>query len=300
LGGQSILRKGKMNNTKLYHCFPRRKRDGNEIDKGLSILKSILTHGILLTPEIIKWTEEIHNNNLTNEFVQVSKRVCFTELEEEDLNNHFNLFGNFALAFDIGDLINIGALPVFYIPRMDAFKNYGLGPALITQLAHIQSLLKRIALYENYASRIAEVTPNSHLMARYTENGDMHIFSAGTIESIRIPKSILENCAKHNKDFIPPRLNEFGSPLGFSIGGLNNFLKILFYDIHNSSVLNNVLGGFSSIIYPTERQKDRFLEYYKQREWRILGGVEQYSKRITQDLNENHKFDLLKIDKDFF
>ena len=69
----------------FYHCFPR--RFPNDRGKGLFILKNIVAHGLLLTPEIISWKEPIPDG-FGPVFHFIQKRTCFTQLPKGELRKH--------------------------------------------------------------------------------------------------------------------------------------------------------------------------------------------------------------------
>ncbi len=95
----------------LYHSFQRRDA-GKDNSRSLAVLRSILTHGILITPEIIDWRTSDGEG-----FQVAQKRLCLTSLEEGELGVHTKLFGPITLGFQRGLVEEIGAVPVFYVPR---------------------------------------------------------------------------------------------------------------------------------------------------------------------------------------
>ena len=74
----------------FYHSFPRRFRESRVITKkkGLSILTSIAERGFLLVPEIIEWREPLTDGSFSKPIQNCQKRICFTELEREELPKH--------------------------------------------------------------------------------------------------------------------------------------------------------------------------------------------------------------------
>ncbi|MDY7096132.1 MAG: hypothetical protein SX243_24420 [Acidobacteriota bacterium] len=95
----------------LYHSFQRRNA-GSDRSRSVQVLKSILTHGLLITPEIVDWRTSGGQG-----FQVAQKRLCLTSLEEGELATHARLFGPITLGFRRSLMEEIGAVPVFYVPR---------------------------------------------------------------------------------------------------------------------------------------------------------------------------------------
>jgi hypothetical protein len=110
-----------------YHFFPRRplrdivhrkKPDGTELQAGLGVLRSILFHGLMLTPE---------RRPFGFERSYAVPRACFTEDTVDNLSarevpvaadmmcNHFELFGPFAIGIDKEMARKLGMNPVLYM-----------------------------------------------------------------------------------------------------------------------------------------------------------------------------------------
>jgi hypothetical protein len=102
----------------FYHSFPRRKRQTTaEIQKGCQILSIMRDVGLVMAPEIVKWGYEHADGSPPRTSEVLQQRVCFTELEPQELPRHAQKFGRFALEFTVPTLKSLGAIPVFYIPR---------------------------------------------------------------------------------------------------------------------------------------------------------------------------------------
>lgn len=138
----------------FYHSFPRR---GGKISTqdhqrlGMAILASVLESGLLLTPEIIRWSEACIGGEQARPVDILQKRICFTELAPSELAEHASVFGHFALEFSIEDLQGLGAMPVFYVPGNDAPSNglRGAGSALIMSFVQIEALLVQLLAIKN-------------------------------------------------------------------------------------------------------------------------------------------------------
>ena len=101
-----------MENRFFCHSFPRRRRDTDSlaIDKGLVILSSIVRSGFLLTPEMVEWREHLDDGTQSDPIQVFQKRVCFTELAPQELSEHGNLFGAFAIEFPLENLRLLGRM----------------------------------------------------------------------------------------------------------------------------------------------------------------------------------------------
>jgi len=134
----------------FYHSFPRRSEGENEIDKGLQILRSIVKSGLLLTPEQTSWQEPVSGGGLSEPWKVIQKRACFTELATTELKRHSDVFGRFALEFEIQGLRQLGAIPVFYFPRAstDDIGMESVAASLLCRTGEIQVLLNRLGQLE--------------------------------------------------------------------------------------------------------------------------------------------------------
>ncbi|MEQ1748358.1 MAG: hypothetical protein ABL974_02980 [Prosthecobacter sp.] len=128
-----------MDNRYFYHCFPRPRRKSIAPVDGIEVLKSILANGLLLVPEIV----EFGNTQI------IQRRICFTELAEDQLPDHACEFGEFALEFEIDTLRELGGMPAIYLPSQ-AGETKGLNgvggilPAMYAQLQDFIQEFKRL------------------------------------------------------------------------------------------------------------------------------------------------------------
>lgn len=128
----------------FYHSFP---RDGgpDASARALATLQSVIERGLLLTPERLEFREELSNGGLSPPWYVMQKRISFTELETRELPRHALTFGSFSLEWDIKTLIEMGAIPVFYVPlRSTAGAVDGFASAMLARLGEIQTLLERV------------------------------------------------------------------------------------------------------------------------------------------------------------
>lgn len=120
----------------FYHAFPQAPSGEAGVLRGLQILESILERGLVLTPESLD-----HDRST---YVTMAKRVCFTELAPQDLIAHSQKFGPFALEWDYTTLLQMGALPVFYLPLLPDARSSACAEALYSALGAIGQMLERL------------------------------------------------------------------------------------------------------------------------------------------------------------
>jgi hypothetical protein len=171
---------------KLFHAFPRPPhhldpagrmvRDPpTEADrrKGLEILRLILTHGLLCTPEKFKLYPNYHTENKEKlKFLQanthhdeiVQSRACFTLMDTLELTQsqptrdaaHIDLFGEFAIGLDPIEARAFGITPTVYYYRHDlgnpAFRTAGLGAQIVERLDEIRSVFSILSYIEANAN----------------------------------------------------------------------------------------------------------------------------------------------------
>jgi hypothetical protein len=173
----------------LFHAFPRPARrsganaDGSAIigierQKGLEILRMILTHGLLCTPEKFELYPNHHTENARKlEFLKAhqphdkitASRGCFTLVDAADLSKeyristsgddrfaaHADLFGEFAIGIDPIEARTIGVLPAVYYYRHDlisqASKVAGLGSQIVERLDEIRNVFAVLSYIEGRA-----------------------------------------------------------------------------------------------------------------------------------------------------
>lgn len=283
----------------MYHSFPRRKVEGGTDEKGLEILALICQFGLLLTPEIEKWVDNKMLPSKPEEYFVVSKRCCFTDISPSELKGHATYFGTFALEFEPRTLCDIGAIPVFYIPRISDSNGYGVGPALVTQLAHVQEVMQRLTSFRDFA-RDAGRQPDDPLWAFNSRDGGMTIRAINSGASFDIPREAIERAKTQKPDFVPPRIPSEGLSFGMNAGALLSLLNIMHWGLHAPDVLLGTIKALGNIFYSTERREDPLLSHYRQREWRVIGGVLKDQVAVTQPPPEAMKKRLLALDSAFF
>lgn len=95
----------------FYHSFHRHTKHDPNRRTSFSMLRSMLRHGLLLTPE----EEHAPRVGGLKQVMWVQHRVCFTALEPHDLVAHQAHFGDFSFEFDGKIVREFGAQPAFYL-----------------------------------------------------------------------------------------------------------------------------------------------------------------------------------------
>lgn len=284
-------------NRFMYHSFPRRKNGDQTNERGLAILRLIVEHGLLLTPELETWRDRKLDRSEPEEIFVASKRCCFTEIAEDELARHAEYFGAFALEFETRVLCDLGAMPVFYIPRTTDSDGYGVGAAIVTQLAHVQELAERVNAFRQFAMAAGGPHPDAPVLVRRDHDGNL-LIGVPNGPVLTIPKEILDRAAKN-----PSFRLEVGEnlvPLGMSAGTLLSLFNVLTWGIHVPDVLVGAIQSLGSLFYSTERIDDPFLSHYRQREWRIIGNMKKDGVELTKPVGSELRAELIALDSDFF
>jgi hypothetical protein len=217
----------------FYHSFPRRGRGSDgEIDKGCKILSLICDAGLLLAPEIVPWSYPHADGSPPRRQQIIQRRICFRELASDELIEHAEEFGHFALEFDISTLKRLGAMPVFYIPQStdaDTSEIPSLGSTLVVQSIDAMILAMRLA----GVKRIFD-------QSRAGERVDC---TFGFAKSKTFTLDVEET---------------------------RKAIEAFTYALTPPDMLEHALTGLLSCFYPADNLRDnKALAYYRQREWRI-------------------------------
>lgn len=282
----------------MYHNFPRRKDGEDVIRKGLEILRLIVNYGLLLTTEVVKWKDRKIDDSIPEEFTQIGTRCCFTELSESEVEQHSKHFGPFALEFDHQTLINLGAMPVMYMPKMSDYEDYGIGSAIVTQLGHIQEIMTKLTLVQKFAIAGYKKNPNATLFSELLDDGGLIIGIKDTSIRCTIPKDLIDLAKKANPVFELPKIPENGAMINTQ--GLLTLINMLSWGNHKFEILTRMIKGLAAIIYPTERKDDPLLYYYMQREWRLIAGYIRENVKLTNEIPTDLRAALLELDNNFF
>jgi len=245
----------------FYHSFPR--DGGTDVSaRALAILESVLNRGLLLTPERIEFREELSNGTLSEPWYVMQKRLCFTELEPRELPQHASTFGPFSFEWDIATLIEMGAVPVFYVPlRSTTGANDGVACSMLARLGEIQQLLVRLEGLDT----LVRQTPNHKDLLNITRDD--------------VPE-VQTRC---------------------TVGGAHDLLQMLQTGMQPISALTSSLRALSGYFYPTDHPKyTDLLGYYRQREWKLLANIIHRGVPVTVPVNEQDIEALIRIDGEFF
>ncbi|ATP56240.1 hypothetical protein CPT03_07040 [Pedobacter ginsengisoli] len=245
----------------LYHSFPRPQNGHSDDQKALKILESIFQSGLLLTPEIYKFSEELNDGSGGPEKIVVQNRLCFTQIGEDELSNHAKFFGNVSLEFEVSQLQQAHVCPVFYLPQdsKDLIWRGAFG-SLLSRLAETHQLLERLQKFFEYSSNHS----NSEEFLILTNKGD----------------SFPTDIKIKDLHFLLSMLNDGSQPFSEQLGAIK---------------------GLSNLFYPIENTKytDK-LGYYMQREWRMISNIKYRNKSLVNDLTTEEKDRLLELDKKYF
>lgn len=251
----------------LYHSFPRRGAGTKtEHEKGIAILRSLRDIGLLLVPEYIEWKQPSADGN-DRIFPILQTRVCLTDLSPSELPRHAEKFGQFALEFEYDTARKLGAIPVFYVPQPISKSSDGnaLGIALIAIAMDAHALVHRMS---SINSILNGTTPVS-------ERFDINVGFARSPE---------------NRNTFNVNSREMRT----AIEALSNGMTPLQYlEAGTSAMLN--------FFYPTDDLvRDKTLDYYKQREWRIACKFSIAGIEVLHEPSEDEKQKFLAIDREFF
>jgi hypothetical protein len=232
---------------------------------GLRILESMLTSGFVLAPEVIRWNEFLLGGSPSPTVAILQKRISFTELAFEELPQHAQEFGHFAVEFEIEALRKLGALPVWYLPKavLDNHDLEGVGAALVCRLAQVEGLLKRLLT-------VQEIAP---AMLRNSKS---------------IPYDINGNRTGVIRD-------------GEAALDLVQYLTVGLLPLAD---LMKAVITVENLFYPADdlRNLDSpdLLHYYRQREWRIVSNFVSRGEETTRSLSREERETLMEIDASWF
>jgi len=241
----------------LYHSFPRMQRkDGslrkNSSDSGLNILRSMISDGLLLFPEELDYKEKNEDLFLRKDH----RRASFTVLNETELKNHCSTFGKFTIGIQQIDARLLGILPTIYIYKslidrdiqeLDVVDG-GLAQLLMVRLQEIFEVFSTIAFYETRGYGHEDDY-------YYSETALEKLGYFPTKENLKKIKRIKKYSQKKSRDLIE-QLPDNRVPAQDTAG----FIKILM-----------------SLIQYAESDTETNLNYYRQREWRM---IDLHSKKL--------------------
>lgn len=250
-----------MDTRYFYHCFPRRSGADHNAH-GLAILDSIVNRGLLLTHERVELRETLADGSLGKQSLILQKRICFTELAASELPEHCERFGRFALEWDVPTLVQMGAVPVFYVPlRATPDSLDGAAASMLARLGEVQELLSRLDSLAGFTRQ--PLDPEEKLSV--TLNGKPAGQTACTV------------------------------------AGARDLIQYLQFETQPISVLLASVRYLLGYFYPTENLSyTEPLTYYRQREWRILANLVNRGDPVTHELSLEDANAITELDPTFF
>ena len=261
----------------FYHSFPRPRRGethGDTLNRGWAILQSMKKLGLILAPEVVEWHTPVSLG--TPAPIQVlQRRICFTELSQQELSEHSTRFGPFALEFETTGLRCVGALPVIYMPQALSEQDHLalLGPFVVGHLDQIRGTLEKL-------NRLDEIDNPAYLQSI----GATHIAedcivtltnedqSGGTVQTFQVPWKAIRDLLSY---------------IGFETAPFN--------------AMTGATSIAQALFYPTDDDHhDHELGYYRQREWRITADYYVNGSPRGRSLQYEEKELLLELDQSFW
>jgi hypothetical protein len=249
----------------FYHSFPRI-RPGDSDDRiakvGLEILKSIRQIGLVLAPEIVVWKQALKDGQDRTTRVRQS-RICLTELSRNQVEEHGKQFGPFSLQLRIDALRQLGAFPVIYVPqRLKADRKFSTaGETIVAEIADIKYTINQLC-------GLSRLVPNgnSTVSLQNTDGADK------VVASYQVP-----------------------------LKTINDILSYIGYRNAPFDLMVGVLSHLQSLFYPTDDEiHDKQMQYYRQREWRLVAGLVLEGEAQSRPLTNVEKHMLLTIDNRFW
>lgn len=267
-----------MRSRYFFHSFPRGKSGDAESDileRGLKILAFMKEVGIVLAPELVKWDITGLVGQADEKLEILQRRICFTELSAEELPQHARSFGPIALAFKIESLRNAGATPVVYVPQ-----GIQSNPLSLISLFMVRGAYHTRYVI-NHLNDIAQGADREKLQAKLGvpvhENYTLNLRNSGKsgeiVADYPVPAAHIHQLMQH--------VGFNNIPFDHSVG---------------------VLAMLMNMFYPTDNPyaQDE-LGYYRQREWRLIGGEIKFNGRpMGRELTINERSRLLQVDPVFW
>ena len=263
----------------FYHSFPRPRQGETHSEtasRGWAILRLMKKLGLILAPEVVEWHIPVSLSLGTPSPIQIlQRRICFTELSQQELSEHATRFGPFALEFEITALRRIGALPVIYMPQALSEQDHLalLGPFVVGhlgQIRHTLELLNQLSQFDDptYIQSLgANVVADDCMVT--LRNGDE---SRGAVQESQVPWKVI-------RDLL--------SFIGFETAPFN--------------AMTGATSIAQALFYPTDDDHhDQELGYYRQREWRITTDYYVNGSPRGRSLQDQEKELLLELDESFW
>ena len=261
----------------FYHSFPRPRQGETHSEtasRGWAILRSMKKLGLILAPEVVEWHTPV-SLGTPSPIQVVQRRICFTELSQQELSQHSARFGPFALEFKITALRRIGALPVIYMPQALSEHDHLalLGPFVVGHLDQIRGTLERLNRLDQFNDPAYLRSLGANVMAENClvtlRNGDE---SRGIVQEFQVPWKAIRDLLRF---------------IGFETAPFN--------------AMTGVTSIAQALFYPTDDDHyDQELGYYRQREWRITADYYVNGSPRGRSLQDEEKKLLLELDEYFW
>ena len=261
----------------FYHSFPRPRQGethNETASRGWAILRSMKRLGLILAPEVVEWRTPV-SLGTSSPIQVVQRRICFTELSQQELSQHSTRFGPFALEFEITALRRIGALPVIYMPQALSEEDHLalLGPFVVGHFGQIRGTLEQLNQLDQF-------------------NDPAYLESFGA-------KVMAEDCmvALRNGDESRGIVQEFQAPWKV----IRDLLSFIGFETAPFNVMIGAISIAQAMFYPTDDDHyDHALGYYRQREWRITADYYVNGSPSGRSLQDEEKMLLLELDESFW
>jgi hypothetical protein len=222
--------------------------------------------GLLLTCEDIIFNGEPFRDEESSPKIRIpQRRLCFTELAENELPNHAQVFGPIALEFDQRILRRIGVMPVIYIPQplsnnpeRDVFSL--IGQTLVYRLNETYQILADLAQIQE---DIKDLPFGDHSVTlEHPETGFRSEFPVNLLQEL------FENLTYRKQ------------PLS-QLAAATRLISCFFY--------------YTDAPTPRLIRDDGRLAYYREREWRVVSGPYFAGASLEEELPPKAKDEIASL-----
>lgn len=230
------------------------------------LITAFTTIGPILTPEIIKVPSISDQTTTRDEFELYQRRFCLTVVKDlDEIAAHMRVFGPLTFRLDPAKMFQLGPIPVIYYPRQNEGEDSGFDTALtvVHELHSSLNLLRDLEL----------------------------VAFSGTDNHLRRIERVIPSFEPIN-DY-KRWLARYLSNVGITSIELKQMERAL-----------HVAG---SCMYPSGYERTEHgkkdagaFDFFREREWRIIGGATANQINSTESLNASDISLLTQLDSDFF
>lgn len=253
----------------FYHSFPRA-RPGVSRDEvlrsGLAVLRAIRDIGFVLAPETIVWKQSLEIGGY-REIALRQSRMCFTELSRPEVVAHSETFGPFSVELTIDSLRSLGALPVIYMPQhlKDDRRFSAVGASVVAEVNDVKYTI-------NQLRQLFQLTDAEYML---------NVAAKGAT-------SVAEDCMLTLQNVDPS--GQVVAAYQIALKDVRNLLSYIGYRNAPFDLMVGVLSHLQSLFYPTDDEiHDRQMEYYRQREWRLVNGLAVNAQQQCRPLTQSER-----------